>query len=190
MEKVISLTKIKENGLRMDLVYAFTFTFAACEPADNQTLNGKLTLTSKAVMNFDKLGGTGEITFDFVADQTRKASPVTPSCSANWITDIELGTNNNVTFVVAPNEGDERSAQITLRAGQDNIHVMVMQDGGTAADTNFKATHLGGSYFGKFITDRGQTEGFNYFIILRDIVCVWCEIFVHICPPSLYCSFR
>ena len=147
---------------------AFTFTFAACEPADDQTPNGKLTLTSKAVMNFDKLGGTGEITFDFVADQTRKASPVTPSCSANWITDIELGTNNNVTFVVAPNEGDERSAQITLRAGQDNIHVMIMQEGAALADVNFKATHLGGTYFGKFITERGQTEGFNYFIILSD----------------------
>ena len=59
------------------------FMFAACEPTDDQTPNGKLTLTSKAVMNFDKLGGTGEITFDFVADQTRKSLQNLPSVVSN-----------------------------------------------------------------------------------------------------------
>lgn len=147
---------------------AFTFTFAACEPADDQTPNGKLTLTSKAVMNFDTLGGAGEITFDFVADETRQGAAVTVTCAEEWISDIEVG-DRKVTFNVAPNEGDERNATIKLSVGQDNnVHVMVMQSGGTVADVNFKATHLGGTYFGKFITEKGQTEGFNYFIILSD----------------------
>lgn len=152
---------------RLLLFALCAFTFAACEPSEGTTPDGKLTLTSNAVMNFEAMGGSGEITFDFVAEETRQATPVAVTCTEDWISEIKVN-ERNVTFIVAANEGEERNATIKLTAGQDNIHVMVMQDGGTAADTNFKATHLGGSYFGKFITDRGQTEGFNYFIILSD----------------------
>lgn len=145
------------------------FTLAACEPSSNTTpIDGKLTLTSKSVMNFEMLGGMGEITFDFVADETRQAAPVAVTCDENWISDIKI-YERKVTFIVELNEGPERTAKIKLSAGQDNnAHVMVIQAGGTAADTNFKATHLGGSYFGKSVSEKGQTEGFNYFVILSD----------------------
>lgn len=144
------------------------FTLAACEPSDNTaTTEGKLTLTSKSVMNFEALGGAGEITFDFVADETRQAAPVAVTCAENWISDIEIG-ERKVTFNVAPNEGNERTAKIKLTHDQDNFQVMIIQAGGTAVDVNFKATHLGGSFFGKFIDNGVQTEGFNYFIILSD----------------------
>lgn len=155
---------------RLLFIALCALTAIACDPADSPvTPNGKLTLTSKSVMNFEAVGGTGEITFDFVAEETRKANPVTPSCSADWITKLELGTNNNVTFVVAANEGAERSATINISAGNDTIYVMVMQAGTAVVDVNFAATHLGGTYYGKFLVGGGQAEGFNYFIILSDM---------------------
>ena len=142
------------------------FMFAACEPVEGPaTPQGKLTLTSKAVMNFETVGGTGEITFDFVADETREGAPVTVTCTEDWITNIEVG-ERNVTFTVASNDGNERSATIKLSAGQDNnAHVMVMQAGAPTFDVNFTATHLNGSYWGKY---PGRSKGFNYLIILSD----------------------
>lgn len=142
------------------------FMFAACEPTEGPATNsGKLTLTSNAVMNFETLGGAGEITFDFVADQTRQGAPVTVTCAEDWITDIKVG-KRNVTFNVALNDGNERSATIKLSAGQDNnAHVMVMQAGAPNYDVNFTATHLNGTYWGKY---PGISKGFNYLIILSD----------------------
>ena len=142
------------------------FMFAACEPVEGPaTPQGKLTLTSKAVMNFETVGGTGEITFDFVADETRQGAPVTVTCTEDWITDIKVG-ERNVTFTVASNDGNERSATIKLSAGQDNnAHVMVMQAGAPTFDVNFTATHLAGTYWGKF----PSTKGFNYLVILGDM---------------------
>lgn len=144
------------------------FTLAACEPSDNTaTTEGKLTLTSQSVMNFDALGGAGEITFDFVSDETRQAAPVAVTCAEDWISDIEIG-ERKVTFNVTPNEGDERTAKIKLTAGQDNIHVMIIQTGGTPVGVKFTATHMGGTYYGKFISGGSQTEGFNYHVIMSD----------------------
>jgi hypothetical protein len=46
---------------------------------------------------------------------------------------------------------------------------MISQTGGAvSANVNFTATHMGGTFYGKFIVDGGQTEGFNYFVILSD----------------------
>lgn len=144
------------------------FTLAACEPSDNTaTTEGKLTLTSQSVMNFDALGGAGEITFDFVSDETRQAAPVAVTCAEDWVSDIEIG-ERKVTFNVTPNEGDERTAKIKLTAGQDNIHVMIIQAGGTHVGVKFTATHMGGTYYGKFISGGSQTEGFNYHVIMSD----------------------
>ena len=42
------------------------FAFAACEKTSVETPKGKLTLTSKSVMNFEAAGGAGEITYAFV----------------------------------------------------------------------------------------------------------------------------
>ena len=39
------------------------FAFAACEKTSVEAPKGKLTLTSKSVMNFEAAGGAGEITY-------------------------------------------------------------------------------------------------------------------------------
>jgi hypothetical protein len=76
--------------------------------------------------------------------------------------------DRKITFNVAANDGNERNATIKVEHGTDSFQVMVEQDGSSAADVNFKATHVGGTFYGKFLVNGGQTEGFNYFVILSD----------------------
>lgn len=143
------------------------FAFAACEKTSVETPKGKLTLTSKSVMNFEAAGGAGEITYAFVEEETR-ANQVTAIAVVDWITDVTVG-DNKVTFNVAANNGDERSATIKVEYGSDSFQVMISQAGGAvSANVNFTATHMGGTFYGKFIVDGGQTEGFNYHIIMSD----------------------
>ena len=74
------------------------FAFTACEPAGNEVANGKLTLTSKSVMNFEAAGGQGEITYAFVEEETR-ANKVTATAVVDWISDVTVG-DGKVTFNV------------------------------------------------------------------------------------------
>lgn len=142
------------------------FAFAACEPATDEAPKGKLTLTSSSVMNFEAIGGAGEITYAFVEEETRAAN-VEAVCVVDWISNLTV-TDNKVTFNVATNNDAERSATIKVECGNDSFQVMVMQAGATAADVNFTATHMGGTFYGKFLVSGGQTEGFNYHIIMSD----------------------
>ena len=151
---------------RLSLIFALcALLFAACEPA-KEVIKGKLTLTSQSVMNFEAAGGAGEITYAFVEDETR-ANNVTAAAVVDWITDLKVG-NNKVTFNVAENGGEERNATIKVECGADSFQVMIMQAGAAAVDVNFTATHVGGTFYGKYIVTGGQTEGFNYFVILSD----------------------
>lgn len=143
-----------------------TFALVACETDSTEQSKGKLTLTSAAIMEFSEAGGAGEITFAFVDEATR-ANEVTATATAAWITDITVG-ESNVTFNVATNNDVERTANIKVECGTQSFQVMAIQAGSTSTDVNFTATHMGGTYYGKFIVEGGQTEGFNYHIIMSD----------------------
>lgn len=139
------------------------------EPQQPAT-NLKLKLTSKSVMEFSALGGPGEITFELIEeDETRSAAPaqVTATTPAEWITNFKT-EDERITFTVAANDGQERSEIITLNYGSQRIFVSVEQAGAVRPDVEFTATHLGGSYFGRFITEKGLTD-FNYYVILGDM---------------------
>lgn len=138
------------------------FTLTACDPNTEVEQKGKITLTSASVMNFETSGGTGEISFTFVEEQTR-AKSVTAICVVDWISDIKIGSNK-ITFNVAQNNGKEREATIKVEHGTNSFSVMIMQDGADIPDVTFTATHLNGTYWGKFPT----TVGFNYLVILGD----------------------
>lgn len=140
-------------------------SFTACEPTD-QVQNGKIKLTSNSVMNFGIEGGAGEITFTF--EEETRANAVTTICLADWITDITIGSNN-ITFNVAKNDGKERETTFKVQHGENSFMVMIKQDGSVVEDVSFTATYVGGTFYGKFIEGGGQTEGFNYFVILSDM---------------------
>lgn len=133
-------------------------SFTACEPTD-QVQNGKIKLTSNSVMNFGIEGGAGEITFTF--EEETRANEVTPICVVDWITNFVV-SDNKITFDVAANYGLERDATIKVQHGEDSFAVMILQEGADIPDVNFTATHLNGTYWGKFPT----TTGFNYLVIL------------------------
>ena len=133
-------------------------SFTACVPTE-QGANGKIKLTSQSIMNFGATGGAGEITFTF--EEETRANEVTPICVVDWITDFEVG-NNKITFNVAANYGLERDATIKVQHGENSFVVMIFQEGADIPDVTFTATHLNGTYWGKYPT----TTGFNYLVIL------------------------
>ncbi|MBR4963754.1 MAG: BACON domain-containing protein [Alistipes sp.] len=153
------------------LIALCAFAFVGCDKEPANTHVGKLTLTSQSVMDFDQAGGEGEITYTFVTDdQTRAEAAQEPMgiCVVDWITDIKNTGNNSISFKVKENTGEERSATIKVEYGSDSFQVMIMQAGTATFDVNFTASYVGGTYFGKFLDGGGQTEGYNYHIIMSD----------------------
>lgn len=146
--------------------------FVGCgDDTTNQTnanLEIKITEPSNGILSVSKEGGNMEIKYSLVeADETRSAAPmsVAVTCSADWISNITT-TNNSIKFEVAENTDRNREDTMIISYGSSTAIVMVQQEGVIVADVVFKATHLGGSYFGKFLEP--VRTYYNYFVILGD----------------------
>ena len=127
--------------------------------------NLKIKLTSSSVMNFEAVGGEGVITYEFEKEEATRANVAEAATAVAWIENLTSTEEGKVTFTVAQNEDkEERSATIKVSYGEHSFMVMVKQAGLETADVNFTATHLNGTYWGKYPT----TKGFNYLIILSD----------------------
>ena len=134
----------------------------------------KIKLTSESVMNFNAAGGEGVITYEFEyidpeAAYTRTSpAPILAEAATavDWINDLRSNEGYTITFSVEPNNDEqERSATIKVSYGEHSFMVMLKQQGSKNADVTFHATHLGGTYYGKFL----NSPGYNYFIILSDM---------------------
>lgn len=159
------------------LIAIVAVALTACEPKDPtpqvDNSNLKIKLLSKSVMNFSSAGGKGVINYEFENLDTEEATRFSPApvvakaeTVAEWITDVVSEDGSTVTFTVVPNDGgNERSATIKVSYGEYSFQVMVKQEGVKHADVTFTATHLGGTYWGKYI----NSKGFNYFVILGDM---------------------
>ena len=155
------------------LIALAAVAFAACEPqqgGDNKPgqvdYNLKIKLTSESVMSFEAIGGDGVITYEFEKIDATRANVAEAATAVAWIENLTSTEEGKVTFSVAANEGkEERSATIKVSYGQHSFMVMVTQAGSQTADVNFTATHLNGTYWGKY---PGLSKGFNYLIILSD----------------------
>ena len=134
------------------------------------TTTFKLKLTSQSVMEFPTTGGKGEITYTLEEVETRSMAPIEVSATtnANWIKDIEVGSGV-ITFNVDENADEERSELIYIKYDSQQVMVMVEQLGIERPDVTFNATHLGGSYFGKYVSNDKGVTAFNYFVILGDM---------------------
>ena len=152
------------------LIALVAVALTACETKKGETNtpaevdnNLVIKLTSQSVMNFEAIGGDGEITYEFEATRAHVAEAAT---AVAWIENLTSTEEGKVTFRVAANESkEERSATIKVSYGQHSFMVMVKQAGSQKADVNFTATHLNGTYWGKY---PGISKGFNYLIILSD----------------------
>ena len=160
------------------LVALCAFAFSACEnkgdeqskqtAPSNANLVLKITNPSSGILEFPSAGGVGEINFTLTEEETRSAAPaeVTATTDAEWISDITVG-KDKITFTVAQNEDAEREDYITIKYKSQTKFVSIEQAGYERPDVSFKATHLNGTYWGKFPT----TKGFNYLVILGDKSC-------------------
>lgn len=154
------------------LIALVAVALTACETKKGETNapgevdnNLKIKLTSSSVMNFAAIGGDGVITYEFEKLDETRANIAEAATAVAWIENLTSTEEGKVTFRVAANEEkEERSATIKVSYGQHSFMVMVKQAGSQEADVNFTATHLAGTYWGKFPT----TKGFNYLLILSD----------------------
>ena len=151
------------------LIALVAVALTSCEPSSTENPNEvdanlKIKLTSSSVMNFEAEGGEGEITYEF--EELTRAHVAEAATAVAWIENLTSTEEGKVTFNVAANESkEERSATIKVSYGEYSFMVMVKQAGTKTADVNFTATHLAGTYWGKFPT----TKGFNYLVILGDM---------------------
>ena len=145
--------------------------FTACEnQGDENDTRDDFTLvrTSASVMDFTAEGGDGEITYTLESTRVEAKPTVTATFADDWITNIVSTDDNRITFTVLPNEGAARSGLMTVSCGDQNFKVMIQQVSPSAIDKRFTATHLGGVYYGKYISDKGVTA-YNYYVILSDM---------------------
>lgn len=160
-------TKMKKF---FSLIALVAVALTACEMPEggkNEVdANLKIKLTSQSVMNFASAGGEGVITYEFEKLDATRANVAEAATAVAWIENLTSTEEGKVTFSVAAYDGEEeRSATIKVSYGEYSFMVMVKQAGQKHADVNFEATHLGGTYWGKYI----NTKGFNYFVILGDM---------------------
>lgn len=106
--------------------------FAACtetgnepepQPQPEPEKKAQLILTSDEVMNFKAEGGQGLIDYTLVNPQ--EGVEFASECEANWISDFVFG--EDITFVVAENEGEAREAQIVITYAEASMEVTVKQ---------------------------------------------------------------
>lgn len=147
--------------------------FSSCEQPSNEPTNKNLTITvtSNSYMTFTEAGGEGVIEFaltEMDATRSQDTPSVVASTDAEWIT-INSTTENKINFTVAANAGAERKTTIYLEYLSESALVVVAQGGTAVTDVNFTASYVGCTYYGKFLVSGGQTEGYNYHIIMSDV---------------------
>lgn len=155
------------------LIALCSLAFSACENTNNEpteqtnaNLVLKITSPDNGILKVPSAGGICEIAFSLTEEETRSAAPamVTATSAAEWISDITV-SKEKITFLIAQNKDAERSDYISIKYKNQTKFVSVEQEGYERPDVSFTATHLNGTYWGKFPT----TTGFNYLIILSDM---------------------
>lgn len=139
------------------------------QPEQSEQNNANLTLNitspSNGILMVPDIGGMGEIEYTLTEVETLSTANanLTATADADWISNISI-ESSKIVLTIDQNEGAERMCYVTIKYKQQTKIVVVKQDGYVLPDVSFRATHLNGSYWGKFPT----TTGFNYLVILGD----------------------
>ena len=111
------------------MLLALPLVFAACEPTEEPTpevKEPKLTLTSFDEINFEAIGGQGEI--KYTLENAVEGVELTATCEAEWVADLTVG--ETVTFTVEANEETEgRETKVVVAYGELSFEVAVKQAG-------------------------------------------------------------
>ena len=113
------------------ILLALPMLMVACEPEPAPTPDEKsyeLTITSELEMNFEAEGGNGVIAYE-VKEITRNNPVPQPevkaTCEAKWVSDVTVA--EEITFVVAANEGEARDTKVVVTFGEQSFDVAVKQ---------------------------------------------------------------
>ena len=150
------------------LLLALPLAFASCSEVPSSTDGGDvmdftLELTSEATMTFEALGGEGTIAYKY--DNPSGVKPEAIS-NADWITNFTVG-DNTITFTVAANEGEARTATIYVAAFHKSFEVTINQNA-LEVEGDYcllDANHALGIYFGDTYTP-GYAD--NFYLYLSD----------------------
>ena len=109
------------------LLLALPLFFAGCtengvdEPVAKEV---KLELTSEALLTFKAEGGKGTIAYKL--ENPVEGVKLSATCDADWVTDLTVG--ENVTFNVAPNEGESRRTKVVVAYEDKSFEVTINQE--------------------------------------------------------------
>lgn len=133
---------------------SFTQAAASNEDGGEEEKTPSLSISSETIMSFAANGGPGKITYvlkNKVEDVTVTAEPLFAEGVEPWITEVTVGTLNDITFTVLANEGNARSASIVVKYGDyvEPLSVVVKQSGKPhlelTSNSNEAFTKTGGS---------------------------------------------
>ena len=109
--------------LALPLFVACTENNEEPKPEPQPEKKAQLILTSDEVMNFKAEGGQGLIDYTLVNPQ--EGVEFAAQCEAQWISDFVFG--EDITFVVAANEGEDRETKITITYAEASMEVTIKQ---------------------------------------------------------------
>ena len=109
--------------LALPLFVACTENNEEPKPEPQPEKKAQLILTSDEVMNFKAEGGQGLIDYTLVNPQ--EGVEFAAQCEAEWISDFVFG--EDITFVVAANEGEDRETKITITYAEASMEVTIKQ---------------------------------------------------------------
>lgn len=133
---------------------SFTQAAASNEDGGEDEKTPSLSISSETIMSFAANGGLGKITYvlkNKVEDVVVTAEPLFAEGVEPWITEVTVGTLNDITFTVLANEGNARSASIVVKYGDyvEPLSVVVKQSGKPhlelTSNSNEAFTKTGGS---------------------------------------------
>lgn len=104
-------------------------TLVACEPDNpeqptpDNPIDYVLTITSEKTLSFDSEGGEGVISYTL--ENAVEGVELTAECEAEWVENIAVG--ENITFVVAENDGEARETEVVVTYGELVEEISVKQ---------------------------------------------------------------
>jgi hypothetical protein len=137
---------------------AIALLFVACEPSSPAEENATLTITSGESMQISHEAGAHTITYTL--EGAKEGALPKATCTAEWVSNISV--SENISFEVAENEGDARTAIICISYGKAEQSVIVRQL--SASEAALKASYFGGLYYGSIFSP----ELGNYYVHLSD----------------------
>lgn len=147
----------------LSILALLSLIFTACEPADNETKDAAIKLTTDAEVNIGCGSAMGMLKYELV--KPIEGATVEATANVEWITNFGYKEMGKITYNVESNPDETpRTGIITVTYDSSSFQVTINQAGNPAPTnktiTDFK---LYGKYYGI------QSGLYNYYLIFSDL---------------------